>query len=688
MVDLLALLKKMTVKQKIGQLTLLDFKNQARLEDIKEGRVGALLNIGLDQDTNELQRISMEESELKIPLLIGDDVIHGFQTIYPIPIAESCSWNLDLIERNTHFAKLEAYSHGINLIFAPMVDITHDPRWGRIMETCGEDPYLTSQMAKAKVRGIQKAVDGKIVASCPKHFTGYGAVEAGLDYNTTDYSIHRLKNLYLPPFKSALDSGALTIMSAFTTFNDQPIASSRFLFEEILRKEWGFEGVLISDWAQIEQLIPHGVAKDKYEASLKALSLGIDIDLASKVYLEFLEKVIEDNPDLEEKLDSAVLRVLKLKAKMGLFDNPYTKKVIKPLGADLRKMAKEAADEAIVLLKNDSGVLPLTNTEEKILVIGPYVDDKDVHLGAWAFKGNPKTCISVKEGLEKTFKKAVFYEVKPNDSINYDKIKELSLDVSKIIVTLGEPRDYSGENHNRQFLDLPFNQNELVDALATFNKPIIALVFSGRPLAITDLNKKAASILWCWHLGVEAGNSITSVLTGEVNPSAKLTQTFPKTLGQVPIYYNRYQTGRPELLSYVDGNLEPLYPFGFGLHYGNIKYSQMEVKYSADILQLVVKVLLENESNYPIYEIVQVYLSSKYNQKLRPVKELCGFKKEMIEPGCQKTVEISLALEEHFEDTELMNELTLEIMAGPNSQEGLKQTVQVKGGQVWLISKS
>lgn len=675
----------MTLKQKIGQLTFLDFKNQATYEDIREGRVGGFLNVGLDRDVNELQRIAMEESELKIPLLIGEDVIHGFQTIYPIPIAESCSWNLGLIEKNCHLAKLEAYNRGVNLIFAPMIDITHDPRWGRIMETCGEDPYLTSQIAKAKVKGIQKEVDGKTVAACPKHFTGYGAVEAGLDYNTTDYSFHRLEKLYLPPFKAAVDEGAFSMMSAFTTFNDQPIASSKFLLEEILRKKWGFDGVLISDWAQIEQLVPHGVAKDKEEACRKAIELGIDIDLTSKVYSDYLEKVINEFPELEKKLDEAVLRVLKLKVRMGLFENPYTKPVIEPLGEELRKAAKETADESIVLLKNESDVLPLSDTSEKLLVVGPYVFDQDVHLGSWACKGEPETSVSVKAALAEKFQNARFLEIKPNDQIDRNQLKEICQDIDKIIVTLGEPREYSGENHNRQFLDLPFNQNELVNVLSSFKKPLIALVFAGRPLAIADLAKKASGILWCWHLGVEAGSSIADVLTGEVNPSAKLTQTFPKTLGQVPIYYNRYQTGRPELLSYVDGDLEPLYPFGFGLHYGCVRYEQTETEYLAATEQLIVKVRLENEGKTPIKEIVQVYFCSRYNRKLRPAKELCGFQKVLLEPSQRKTVKIAIELKEHFDCDELKNGLTLEITAGPNSQEGLKQTMQIKGGQAWLI---
>lgn len=675
----------MTLKQKIGQLTFLDFKNQATYEDIREGRVGGFLNVGLDRDVNELQRIAMEESELKIPLLIGEDVIHGFQTIYPIPIAESCSWNLGLIEKNCHLAKLEAYNRGVNLIFAPMIDITHDPRWGRIMETCGEDPYLTSQIAKAKVKGIQKEVDGKTVAACPKHFTGYGAVEAGLDYNTTDYSFHRLEKLYLPPFKAAVDEGAFSMMSAFTTFNDQPIASSKFLLEEILRKKWGFDGVLISDWAQIEQLVPHGVAKDKEEACRKAIELGIDIDLTSKVYSDYLEKVINEFPELEKKLDEAVLRVLKLKVRMGLFENPYTKPVIEPLGEELRKAAKETADESIVLLKNESDVLPLSDTSEKLLVVGPYVFDQDVHLGSWACKGEPETSVSVKGALAEKLQNARFLEIKPNDQIDRNQLKEICQDIDKIIVTLGEPREYSGENHNRQFLDLPFNQNELVNVLSSFKKPLIALVFAGRPLAIADLAKKASGILWCWQLGVEAGSSIADVLTGEVNPSAKLTQTFPKTLGQVPIYYNRYQTGRPELLSYVDGDLEPLYPFGFGLHYGCVRYEQTETEYLAATEQLIVKVRLENEGKTPIKEIVQVYFCSRYNRKLRPAKELCGFQKVLLEPSQRKTVKIAIELKEHFDCDELKNGLTLEITAGPNSQEGLKQTMQIKGGQAWLI---
>lgn len=672
------LLNQMTLLEKIGQLNLTGLYDSKDSHLIKEGKIGSILLYRGYKQIKEAQEVAVKESRLKIPLLFGDDVIHGYRTITPIPLAEACSWNLDLIEKVADLTKQEAYQDGINWIYAPMIDITYDPRWGRIMETSGEDPYYTSLIAQAKVKGIQKPLpNGHIVAACAKHFLGYGAVEAGLDYNTTDFSKYRMRNIYLPPFQSAIKAQTFSIMNAFTTFEGLPITINQYLLKDVLRKECGFNGVLVSDWACLNQITKHGVASNLFDASIKSITAGIDIDLQGDVYINNLAEAVKDNKDLEILIDEAVLRVLKMKEKVGLFKNPYHFLDDSQLIDKIRKASRDLGDESIILLKNDNNTLPLKDVKETILVVGPYNDDKDIHLGAWANNGKAEDVISIKEGLDQYYENIIYFNTSNDLEIDYNHLASLINKASKIIVTLGEPRSYSGENKNRQSLDLPFNQNELVNFLAGFNKPLIALVMAGRPLTINNLVKKASSILWCWYLGVEAGSSIVCTLTGIVNPSGKTVVTFPKSLGQVPLYYNQLKTGRSELLSYVDGDLEPLFPFGFGLNYGNIKYLNLNITFFKKTFCLLINYLVSNHSDIETTEITQVYFSSHHNLKLRPKQELCGFKRVKYGKHETKWEQIVIDLNNYFK-IEDYKKLNLTIMVGSSSRDGLSQEIIIE----------
>lgn len=672
---IIELLNKMTIREKIGQLNLRGTWNDDTITQIIKGEIGSLLNVRGYEKVKAIQKVASIDSRLKIPLLFGEDVIHGYKTIFPIPIAEACSWNLLLIEENAHLTKLEASSEGINWIYAPMVDITHDPRWGRVMETAGEDPYLGSLIAKSKVKGIQRRLSNQnIVASCAKHYLGYGAVEAGLDYNTTDFSEYRMRNLYLPPFKAAINQGVLSIMNAFTTYQEMPVTTSKYLLRDVLRHECRFNHVVVSDWSCLEQVPKHGVASDLQEASEMALIAGIDIDMHSKTYVDYLAKAIEENPLLLPLLDEAVLRVLKMKEQMGLFKNPYSETIINDAIHHLIKQkAKATADESIILLKNENGLLPLKDYRQKILVIGPYLFDQDIHLGAWSCQGDVFDVVSLQSAFEKTSYDLTYCHLN-HDEIDDLITKECEL-ADQIIVTLGEPRHYSGENNSRQSLNLPYKQDELVDFLAKFNKPIIAIVFSGRPLSITKLDKVASSILWCWHLGHFAGTAIIDVITGKVNPSAKTVVTFPKSLGQVPIYYNNYSTGRSEIQQYVDGEIKPLYPFGFGLNYGQIKYHSFEPSYDQLHHKINVKIVIENENNILTKEVVQVYLSILSSKILRPKIMLAGFQKTTFEGFEKKVVEIQVDLINFLSLDEISNGQKLSIMVGPSSIELIKKDI-------------
>lgn len=667
--DVNKILNSMTLKEKIGQLCLSGSHKEKVMEGIKNGSYGSVLNHQGKDHVNNLQQLALKTNQ-KIPLLIGDDVIHGYRSIFPVPVGIACSFNLDLIENLVRMSTEEASIAGVNWIYSPMLDVTHDPRWGRIMETAGEDPMYSSLVGRSFVRGIQHPLkDGRITAACAKHYIGYGAVEAGIDYNTTDYSLYRLHNLYLPTFKKAIDEGVYSVMNAFTTFNGEAVTGSNYLLRELLRDKLGFDGVLVTDWECINQLPKHKMVENNLEASKHALKLGIDIDMQSDCYLENLEKLVLEDPSLEKYIDESVIRVLKMKEKMGLFEHPYVlENAYEMLSEDNRALCLEAAEESIILFKNED-VLPIKKVE-KTLIIGPYVDEQDSHLGAWCCKGQASDVVSIKEAFKK-LDNISYYPTKFDFSdLDYNKLEEEITKVDKIIITLGEPRLMSGENNNRMRLNLPFNQEKTIDYLQKFKKPLIALVIAGRSLGLQSVHEKVNALVFSFQLGIEAGNAYRNILMGYKNPSGKTVVTFPKELGQVPIYYNHFTTGRSELMNYVDGDLEPLYPFGYGLHYGKLESKVLNVSLKE---KLNVEVELTNLSDFDITETVQVYLSIPYYHYLRPIKEFIGFKK--IEVKANKTVKDTIEINLHkMLPNDLSNGIKLTIGVG-NSSAKLEEII-------------
>lgn len=666
------IINKMTLKEKIGQLCLTGSHKDKVLNGISNGSYGSVLNHCGKDHVNQLQARAIQTKH-KIPLLIGDDVIHGYRSIFPVPIGIACSFDLELIENLVKMSTQEASIEGINWIYSPMLDITRDPRWGRIMETAGEDPWYASLVGQSFVKGIQTPLkDGRITAACAKHYIGYGAVEAGIDYNTTDYSLYRLKNLYVPTFKKAIDSGVMSVMNAFTTFDGKPVTASKYLLNDLLREELEFKGVLVTDWECINQLPKHRVVKDDYEASILALKLGIDIDMQSDCYYDHLEKAVLENPTLEQKINESVMRVLAMKEAMGLFEHSNVLEgAYELMSSKNRQLCLKGAEESIVLLKNNNDTLPLKKNE-KVLIIGPFVDEQDSHLGAWSCKGQKDDVVSIRTAFEKSDNikfYATDFEFK-----NLDKtvLEELIAGVDKIVITLGEPRYMSGENNNRIKIDLPFKQSEIVRYLAQFSKQLVGLIIAGRSLALNDVVDDLDAILFSFQLGIEAGHAYYNVLQGIKNPSGKLVTTFPKELGQVPIYYNRFSTGRSELINYVDGDLEPLYPFGYGLHYGEIKLNVLNIALAKTLL---IDLELENNSSREITEVVQVYLTISYYQMLRPKKEFIGFRKVTVkaENTIQTQIEIDL---KQFVPSDLEAGVPLLIGIGTSSKTTMEYEIK------------
>jgi len=669
MIDLNKLISKMTIKEKIGQLNLISY-NEKTIDKIKSGEAGSIINANGYDLIYTLQEAS-NESNHKIPLLISTDVIHGYKTIFPIPLGEACSFNMDLIEETAYLSMKEARSEGINWIYAPMIDITNDPRWGRVIETSGEDPYLGQIIASRRVLGIQRKENNQATAACAKHYLGYGAVEAGLDYNTTDFSEHKMRNLYLPPFVAAINSEVMSIMHAFTTYNDLPVTMSDQLLNQVLRKECGFSGILVTDWDCLKQLANQRTVESDSEAAKIGLEVGIDIDMHSNLYHKYLEEWVSKDPELLKKLDQSVSRILTIKEKMGLFENRFTEKLDINIQKRLSEHALKSAVESIILFKNEDDILPL-NKDLKILVVGPYNDDRDIHLGAWKCKGNEEDVTSLKEAIEKNFKNSSFFNT-PLDTAktDWEALKKAVKNSDYVLLAIGEPRSFSGENNNRMSIDLPFSQDYLVNFLYSQNASIIGLVLSGRPLAIKNLDNKAKAILWCFHLGTEAANAISKVLTGEEVPSAKTVITFPADIGQIPTYYNRYHTGRNQMLHYVDGDMKPLYPFGYGLSYAKFNYLDFELDFNKSSSELTITLDIENTSNLKASEIVQIYAIADSTYNLRPQIELIGFQKIAFKEHQRLKSNIHLKI-----DLKLYRK-SLTIQVGPSSITGITKKIDL-----------
>lgn len=661
-----ALLEKMTLEEKVGQLVQIDIVPDDLEERVRAGKVGSLLSSFDVRRNNRLQRVAVEESRLGIPLLVGNDVIHGYRTIFPIPLALACTWEPALIERATRVGAEEAATCGTSWIYAPMVDICRDPRWGRVAEGAGEDPFLGMAMAQAQVRGIQGKLSGSDwqIVACPKHYVAYGAAEAGRDYNTAEVSERALREVYLPPFKAAFDAGAGSVMSAFNEISGVPASANAFTLRKVLREEFGFQGIVVSDYNSVGELIGHGVAADLKEATRQALTAGVDVDMLSHGYSQYLAELVEEGAVPVEVVDEAVRRVLRIKFGLGLFERPYVDEGLAQqiiLRDDFRALAREVAQKSMVLLKNEGDLLPLMPGAQRIALIGPLADNQADLLGCWAGQGKPEDVVTVIEGIRSQLGNEANLNYVAGCSVagtelNIEAAVEAALNADVIIAVLGESAALSGEAHSRAHLGLPGGQQELLDALHATGKPIIGVLMCGRPLVIPEMAGQVAALLLAWHGGVEAGNAIADLLFGVANPSGKLSISFPWTEGQIPVYYAHKNTGRSiegegvkqfveEYKSrYLDVPNTPLFSFGFGLSYTTFDYTDLKVE-TPQVDQtgtLVVSATIKNTGNRPSEEVVQLYVRDLVGSTTRPVKELKGFRRVKLQPG--ETQEISFEI--------------------------------------------
>jgi len=693
-----ALLAKMTLDEKIGQLTLYTTDwgstgptiREGYKNDIRSGACGNLFNSHTTLFVRELQKVAVEETRLKIPLLFGFDVIHGYKTIFPIPLGEAASWDLEAIEKSARVSAIEATAAGLNWTFAPMVDIGRDPRWGRVMEGAGEDPYLGSRIAEARVRGFQgkKLGDPDAMLACVKHFAGYGAPIGGRDYNTVDMSERYFREFYLPPYEAAIRAGAATVMTSFNDYDGVPASGNKFLLDNILRKEWGFEGFVVTDYTSINEMVNHGVVANDKEAGELALNAGVDMDMQGAVYQRFLSQSLKEGKVSQAQIDEGVRRILRLKFELGLFEDPYKycdaereKQTL--LAPANRAAAREVARKSIVLLKNERQALPLSKSQ-KIVLIGPLGDNKSELNGNWNGAGNADDCVSLREGLANVDRSNFMYipgcDFENPDKSGFADAIRAAEKYDVMVVAVGEKAMMSGEAAARASLGLPGVQEELVLELCKTGKPVVVVLMNGRPLAIPEIAEKATAILETWWLGTEAGNAIADVLYGVYNPSGKLPMSFPRSVGQVPIFYNEKSTGRPFdpnskwTSKYIDEANSPQWPFGFGLSYTTFEYSEPKVVAAVTAkTALTVSVTLTNTGKLPGEEVAQLYVRDLVGSVTRPVKELKGFQKIMLQPG--ETREVKFTLTEH-DLSFYRRDMTFgtepgeyEIMVGGNSQE-------------------
>ncbi len=686
----------------IGEISPEEFEKIDRNyheDEIRQGLIGAMGGVIGAEKSNELQKIAVEESRLGIPILFGLDVIHGFRTVFPIPLAEACSWEPELMRETARIAAKEASAAGIHWTFAPMLDVSRDARWGRVAEGAGEDTFLASIIAASRVKGFQGedlSSDESILA-CAKHYVAYGAPVGGRDYNTVDMSLQALHDIYLPPFEAAVQAGVATVMSAFNDINGVPCTTNKYLLTDVLRGMYGFDGFVVSDANSVAECAIHGYAEARKEASKKAIEAGLDMDMSKGTFAEDLPSQLEDGTISEEVLNEAVRRILRVKFKMGLFDNPYRtdkdkeEKVI--LCNEHLKVARDMARRSIVLLKNENEMLPLKKNLKKIAVVGPLADNGTDMLGTWAIVGRSEDVVTILSGIKEAVDSDTEVVYSKGCEIEGDKeeIKKTIEDASDsdvIIAVVGESSEMSGEAASRIDINLPGKQLELLKELHKTGKPLVVVLVNGRPLSIPWISENATAIVESWQLGVQSGNAIADVLFGDYNPSGKLVSTFPYSVGQVPIYYNHPMTGRPAgkikfTSKYIDGPAEPLYPFGFGLSYTNFEYSNMSLsanKVTKDS-KLKVSVDVKNTGKVQGEEIVQLYVYDVVASRVRPVKELKGFKKIMLKPGQLETVSIELDINTLGFHDENMNYVVEEglfkIYVGPNSREGLEEEFYV-----------
>ncbi|HEX3741731.1 MAG TPA: beta-glucosidase BglX [Terriglobales bacterium] len=678
-----ALLEKMTLEEKAGQITQLVGVNPHTIEMIKQGRVGSVLGVLGAADTNAAQRAAVEGSRLKIPLIIGYDVIHGYRTIFPVPLASAGSFDPQMIEQSERIAAKEATASGVKWVFAPMVDIARDPRWGRIVEGAGEDPYLGSVVAAARVHGFQGSniADPQSVVACVKHFVAYGAVEGGRDYNTVDISEELLREVYLPPFHAAVDAGVGTLMSAFNDLNGVPATANHHTLTDILRDEWKFSGFVVSDYNSVHELIPHGIAANDSQASLEAITAGVDMDMADDDYERVIPDLVKSGKLPESVVDEAVRRVLRVKFKAGLFEHPYTdpgREKTDILTPDSLQAERKMAQESMVLLQNNSDLLPLKK-DQTVAVIGPLANDKASQLGPWAGNGQAKDAVTPLEGIAaKLGKDHVIYakgvNIPPfekglaagvaapapvsatgvagietsNKPASIEDAVAAANKADTVILFVGELAGMTGEASSRASLKLPGEQMKLISAVLATKKPIVMVLESGRPLNITWAPEQVPAIVQAWFLGVQAGNAIADVLFGDASPSGHLPLSWPRSVGQIPVYYNHKSTGRPSSpdrwhTGYLDMSKEPLYPFGYGLTYTTFKFG--DVKAESPVSKggsLHVSAEIENTGKREGTEVVQLYVHDRIAPTSRPVRELKGFHRVTLAPGEHKTVEFTV----------------------------------------------
>ena len=724
------LISKMTLEEKVGQLTQFlpsifgafgmtkdeiiaklvegeisyeEFQAMERnyhKEEIREGLLGSMGGVTGAELSNELQKIAVEESRLGIPLLFGLDVVHGYRTIFPIPLAEACSWDLVLIEKTAEIAAKEASAAGIHWTYAPMVDITKDPRWGRIAEGAGEDTYLGSMIAAARVKGFQgeDITKPERILACAKHFAAYGGAVGGRDYNTVDMSLQTLHEVYLPPFDAAAKAGVGTFMSAFNDLNGVPCTVNKYLLTDVLREQIGFKGFVVSDANSIAEVVVHGDSENRKEASKKALLAGLEMDMSQGTYKEDLPEQINNGTIPVEVLNESVRRILRVKFQMGLFENPYRtnndmeeKSLLAPEHVEI---AREMAKRSIVLLKNEDHILPLKKNLNKIAVVGPLADNKKEMLGTWAITGNEEDVVSILSGITSAVEKytEIVYakgcEVIGEKGADFKTAVEIANESDVIIAVVGENADMSGEASSRMDLNLPGRQEELLRALHQTGKPVVVILINGRPLSIPWAAENVSAIVEAWQLGIQTGNAVADVLFGDYNPSGKLVATFPYSVGQVPIYYNHPRTGRPAskikfTSKYIDGPHQPLYPFGFGLSYTTFNYENLVVN-SPEVTKdslVTISIDVTNTGLRAGEEVVQVYISDEVASRVRPVKELKDFKKINLQPGERQTVTFEIDINSlgfYNEEMEYIVEPGLfKVFIGSNSQEGLEGEFRV-----------
>ena len=731
-----ALLKQMTLEEKVGQLVQYssgaptgpsagnpDYPNM-----IERGEVGSLFNLDSARAANQYQRIAVEKSRLHIPLLFGLDVIHGFRTTFPVPLALASTWDPTIVEKYARIAAQESSAAGVRWVFSPMVDISRDPRWGRIVEGAGEDPYLGSVMARAYVRGYQgKSLNDKeSVAACIKHFVGYGAAEGGRDYNTAEISEHTLREVYLPPFYAGLREGSVSLMSSFNTLNGLPATANPVTLTQILRKEWKFPGLVVSDWTSVGELVPHGIARNKAVAAQKAMTAGVDMDMVSDSYHQHLADLVKSGKVSRTRLDEAVRDVLRVKFALGLFEDPFTDESREIKGALPKERvgtARLAAERSFVLLKNSAAgsraILPLTGESGTIALIGPLADDAANMLGPWAGRGRPEDVVTLKTALEQRvgaekIRYAKGGELQTASDAEIQKAVETAQQADVVLLALGEEADeQSGEAASRAYLNLPGRQEELLEKVSATGKPVVLLLFSGRPLTLPWAFEHVPAIVAAWFPGIQAGPALVRVLFGDVPPSGKLVVSWPRTVGQIPLYYNALNTGRPAentdlthpprnslekyLSRYIDEQNSPQFPFGFGLSYSSLEYSQTHVdsaRLSASALNANLRraapdnthyatasASVKNTGNRAVDEIVQLYIRLTGTSMEEPVRKLVSFKRITLAPGESQTVSFPLGAED-FSLWDMQNNLRVEpshvqLWISPDSSRGLPADLEI-----------